>query len=99
MLLGGSWVVISGLISRVSIVITHTRGLITPLIATHEPPSRLEELWDAYVRTWRCRALGPRAWAVRSYPRDPRFPSSPLAIRVPFFLLFGFNKGTQKDKG
>ena len=27
-----------------------------------------------------------------------RFPSSPL-IRVPFFLLFGFNKGTQKEKG
>ena len=29
----------------------------------------------------------------------PRFPSSPLIIRVPFFLLFGFNKGTQKEKG
>ena len=28
-----------------------------------------------------------------------RFPSSPLIIRVPFFLLFGFNKGTQKKKG
>ena len=28
-----------------------------------------------------------------------RFPSSPLIIRVPFFLLFGFNKGTQKEKG
>ena len=26
------------------------------------------------------------------------FPS-PLEIRVPFFLLFGFNKGTQKEKG
>ena len=31
--------------------------------------------------------------------RIPRFPSSPLIIRVPFFLLFGFNKGTQKEKG
>ena len=28
-----------------------------------------------------------------------RFPSSPLTIRVPFFLLFGFNKGPQKEKG
>ena len=34
-LLGGSWVVIS----RVTILITHIRGLITPLITTHEPPS------------------------------------------------------------
>ena len=28
-----------------------------------------------------------------------RFPSSPLIISVPFFLLFGFNRGTQKEKG
>ena len=28
-----------------------------------------------------------------------RFPSSPLIIRVPFFLLFRFYKGTQKKKG
>ena len=27
-----------------------------------------------------------------------RFPSSTLIIRVPFFLLFGFNAGTQKEK-
>ena len=26
------------------------------------------------------------------------FPSSPVEIRVPFFLLFGFHKGTQKEK-
>ena len=32
----------SGIISRVALIITHMRGLITPLIATHEPPSRLE---------------------------------------------------------
>ena len=40
-LLGGSWVAISGVISRVTIVITHIRGLITPLITPHEPPSML----------------------------------------------------------
>ena len=31
-LLGGSWVVISGVIIRVTIVITHIRGLITLLL-------------------------------------------------------------------
>ena len=39
-ILGGSWVVISRVISRVTILITHIRGLITLLITTHEPPSR-----------------------------------------------------------
>ena len=39
-LLGGSWVVISGAITRVTIVISHIRGLITRLITTHEAPSR-----------------------------------------------------------
>ena len=41
-LLGGSWVVISRLKSRVTILITHIRGLISPLIATHEPPSTFD---------------------------------------------------------
>ena len=40
-----SWVVISGVISRVTILMTHIRGLITPLMTTHEPPSR-EQLKD-----------------------------------------------------
>ena len=38
-LLGGSWLVISRVTSRVTIAITYTRGLITPLITNHEPPS------------------------------------------------------------
>ena len=33
----GSWVVISGVISRVIIIVTHIRGLMTPLITAHEP--------------------------------------------------------------
>ena len=37
--LGGSWVVVSRVLSRVTIIIAHVGGLITPLIATHEPPS------------------------------------------------------------
>ena len=40
-LLGGSWVVVSGLISKVTIDITHIKGLITPLITTHQPPSKI----------------------------------------------------------
>ena len=40
LLLGGSWVVISRVISKVTIIITHNRRLITPLITTPEPPSR-----------------------------------------------------------
>ena len=40
LVLGGSLVAINGLISRVTIVISHIRGLITPLITTHEPPSK-----------------------------------------------------------
>ena len=30
----------SGVIRKVTIVRTHIRGLITPLITTHEPPSK-----------------------------------------------------------
>ena len=39
-ILGGSCVVISGVISRVT---SHIRGLITLLITTHEPPSRAKQ--------------------------------------------------------
>ena len=37
--LEASWV-ISGVISRVTMVITHIRGLLTPLVTTHEAPSK-----------------------------------------------------------
>ena len=37
---GGSWVLINGVMIRVTILISHIRGLITPLLTTHEPPSR-----------------------------------------------------------
>ena len=39
-ILGGSWVVISGVISPLIWVIIIVTLLITPLITTHEPPSR-----------------------------------------------------------
>ena len=34
------WAVVSGVIIRVTIVITHIKGLLTLLITTHEPPSK-----------------------------------------------------------
>ena len=43
-LLGGSWGLISRVISRETILITHIRGLITPLVTTPEPPSMAESL-------------------------------------------------------
>ena len=45
--------------------------------------------WD--LEPYYLGTFGPFGWT--------RFPSNPLRIRVPFFLLFGFNKGTQKEKG
>ena len=42
-LLGGSWVVLSRVTSRVTILITHIRGLITLLITTPEPQSKGQE--------------------------------------------------------
>ena len=39
--LGGSWLVISGVLRKVTVLITHIRGLITPLITSHEPPRTL----------------------------------------------------------
>ena len=39
-LLGGSRVVTSRVISKVTVILTRIRGLITPPRTTHEPPSR-----------------------------------------------------------
>ena len=40
-LLGGSWVVLSGVISPLIWVISIGTPLLAPLITTHEPPSRV----------------------------------------------------------
>ena len=40
---GGSWVVISGVISSLVWLIIIVTLLITPLITTHEPPSKLQQ--------------------------------------------------------
>ena len=47
-ILGGSWVVISRVISRVTILITHIKGLITLLITTPEPPSSRQQCCDCW---------------------------------------------------
>ena len=49
-LLGGSWVVISGVISKVTVLITHIRGLISPLITRHEPPKYMALSGSTYLR-------------------------------------------------
>ena len=51
LLLGGSWVVISGVISPLILVITIVTLLITPLIPTYEPPSRLSKPWSLFRRS------------------------------------------------
>ena len=65
-ILGGSWVVISGLISRVTRGITHITGLITPLITTHEPPSTLKLLNSENVHS--AFTTGKRSWAFEAPP-------------------------------
>ena len=64
-LLGGSWVVISRVISRVTILITHTRGLITPLIPMKlqvGPASSREvallKLWATTRAAAACKGVG-----------------------------------------
>ena len=52
-ILGGSGVVISEVIRRVTIAITHIRGLITVLLTTHEPPSRHPKPYPAGGTTTR----------------------------------------------
>ena len=61
--LGGSWVVISAVIGRVTIGITHIRGFRTPLITTHEPPSRFPtqslQLQNPLINQHTVNVLGP----------------------------------------
>ena len=49
--LGGSWIVITGVISRVTMIIAHIRRLIPLLITTHEPASGF---WIHYEYWYYC---------------------------------------------
>ena len=72
-LLTGSWAAISGVVSRVTLIVTHNnKDLITLLITTHEPPSRLGD-WEVWLRTLQ--------WACSSCKRQMS-PSSGSSFRV-----------------
>ena len=45
LLRGKTVLVISRVISSLTIIITHVWGLVTPLMATHEPPSKELRNW------------------------------------------------------
>ena len=62
-LLENSWVVAGGVVSRISIVIALIRGVMTLLITTHEPPSR--------VATGGLRVQGSGLAQVKSASRGP----------------------------
>ena len=81
-------------------VYAHTQ---TQLIASS--PEELKPLpglgWPSYAFRMNCAHLPePRRLGKMLTDKGPytRFPSSPLEIRVPFFLLFGFTKGTPKKR-
>ena len=78
--LGGSWVVISRVISRVTILVTHIRGLITPLITTPEPPSKLL-LWmtSHYRKPARGSSEVSAFWNVLRAKGCPSVRSTPTA--------------------
>ena len=78
-LLGGSWVVISRVLSRVTILITHIRGLLTPLITTHEPPSIMTFSWNPYRTLYRTseHPLFNSAEPVKDLQQHKRTPIEP----------------------
>ena len=67
--LGGSWVVLSGVISRITSDITYIRGLMIPLITTHEPPS-VTVIWTFRSRSDRGRAHEPFTETARFRVED-----------------------------
>ena len=72
--LRGSWVVRSGVISRVTIIITHIRGLITPLISTLESSNmRLltKMTVQVLVRMKMCWRMLMRIMPFNYYPKGP----------------------------
>ena len=80
--LGGSWVVLSRLRSRVTILITSIRGRITPLITAHEPPTSSRKLREnpmkLSVMTYMSR---PGNGGMDPYSPNTPFPHSLLSTR------------------
>ena len=81
--LGGSWVVISGVLSPLIWVITIVTLLITPLITTHEPPSsaypgisqpcrgRSRHFWLELVIAWRFMGSYKSGYKQGNYSHNP----------------------------
>ena len=64
-LLGGSWVVLGyKWVSRVTII-TPIRGLITPLLTAHEPPSRVHE-YTCFLSPFGCKVSDMGIWPEMS---------------------------------
>ena len=73
--LAGSWVVTSGVISPLIWVISTVTLLITPLITTHEPPSRLSLGSKVWVRGSSYKAPGSKIYSTayaRASTIDPK---------------------------
>ena len=82
-ILGGSWVVINGVISRVTILTTYIRGLLAPLITTHEPQyirlvifPRSRTVYLVHTLLYRG-SQSSSSWAFEVLPRGP------TSIKVP----------------
>ena len=71
---------ISGVISRVTIILLHIRGLITPLLTTHEPPSSQKE-WDRYVCLFALQELFDGDPLSRSWCNPKPIIQSPLNLK------------------
>ena len=89
-MLGGSWVVIRRGLSRITILITQIRGLITLLITTHEPPSVDKKPAEAASRSH------GRCW--RPTQRHSRSASRTKVIKGFFFWAFPVFQGKGVSK-
>ena len=77
-LLRGSWVVISGVIIRVAMVLNPIRGLTTPFITTPEPPSMAGNVALEAAR-W---VSGARAMDRTMFGREvpEQYPETPISL-------------------
>ena len=78
-LLGGSWLVTRA-ISRMTLVITHNRGRIAPLITTHEPPSTLHSSVPGTRRG--PTSTGTQSFASNTWHRPQRRTQAKIRIGI-----------------
>ena len=83
LVLGGSWVVISGVTSPLIWVITVVTLLISPLITTHEPPSRASR---------RVQGLGAQGLRLTAFGPGMVYESFFMPAKPAKLLTFGGGK-------